>query len=62
MRTALAGVTIGSICFVVYISVAAINMVLQTLYSTQEYVSSYLTLPATGDRWGNTPVLMERRL
>jgi hypothetical protein len=39
-------VTIGSICFVVYISVAAINMGLQTLYSTKEYFSSYLTLPA----------------
>ena len=46
MRTALAGVTIGSICFVVYISVAAVNMGLQTLYSTKEYFSSYLTLPA----------------
>jgi hypothetical protein len=46
VRTALAGVTIGSICFVVYISVAAVNMGLQTLYSTKEYFSSYLTLPA----------------
>ena len=46
MRTALAGVTVGSICFVVYISVAALNTGLQTLYSTKEYFSSYLTLPA----------------
>ena len=38
--------TVGSICFVVYISVAAVNMGLQTLYSTKEYFSAYLTLPA----------------
>ena len=46
MRTAFTGVTVGSICFVVYISVAAVNMALQTLYSTKEYFSTYLELPA----------------
>ena len=38
--------TVGSVCFVTYISVAAVNMFLQTLYSTKEYFSYYLTLPA----------------